>query len=278
MKFLYDKRRAGVLALLTVTLGLFGAGAAFAGGDAEPNAVCRNGTPNETTVPGTSFGFESGTSPSGETGVTVCYSDSLNGTPSQVAGGFVHVRQDQDGDTYLWCAGDPSGDVTANCFSDGYVRTTDPNTGAPGATASAKVILTTTAVGQTGAEVDPAVAANEPYDATTGTGGSAGAGPSTCVYVNGAAPTCPGGFTIAGLTVNEGDAAATFVYNPNGPWVTAGGPGGVGVQLPYGFGVMVGRGTNSSADTVDVSVADQHITEDVGGCYVSYNTNPDTCS
>ena len=257
MRFI-DKKRGGALATLSAfvaSAALVGAGAAWGGVDGEPSSVCRNGTPNETTVPGTSIGFEHGTSPGGETGVTVCYSDTPNGTPSNVAGGFVHARYDQDGDTYGWCVGDPSGDVTANCFSDGYVKTHDPNPASPGGTASAKVIFGNSTVGQTGVE------AGVP-NTTGGTSTPRNTLSNTCVWVNGSTP--PPVASVLGncdadplaVQVATGDVKA----DTTSVCVTSDASGCTrSVPAPY-----VATGGDSFNSTVDADVAGVPVTQDTG--------------
>lgn len=264
MKFLHDKRRAGILALLTALLGaafFFGIGAA----NAAPASPCHDGPwpiPDFQITTGTGpFSTYAGTDiftngPFGPNGAWVCFSPT-GGEPEQ---SFVVATAD---------AGDPTSGPAGATVMAGHCSPAP--VGPPGGWACNYI------AGPTGATVDPTTSANQPYDSTTGTGGSVGAGSGTCVYVNGSpTPECQPGFEVAGLTVNEGDAAVGYAYKLDGGWVTVGGVDVV--QLPYGAGVEVGRGTNSSADTVDGSVAGVDVTADVGGCYVGYNTDSDTCS
>lgn len=241
------------LVIVGIVLGILGVGvtAAFAGGDTDPSYTCRDGL-NETqaTVPGYAVGAEGGQQGPGETGVTVCYSDTPNGSPSNVAGGFFHVRQDQDGETFLWCNADPGAVFTFNCFSAGYVQTTDdedPNT--VGRTVSAQVIVADDTLGETGVQVGPITSVNLPGDATPGSGGSVVVGPGTCTYADGVEDCSPSGTTVAGVTVAE----QHLVPGTNVQQFECVKVNGV-CQVPI-YGAAVEVGSEDQSPTVDATTA-----------------------
>jgi len=174
MKFLHDKRRAGVLALLST---LLGAAALFFGlGAAEATTPCTNTPGNDATLD--AFGLASA------------------GVSTESTTSFTNV----------WVCATPPGTSTE-------ANVTDPNSGTPGKVVYSRhcdshLTTCTTLVNWTGAEVGvPSTSTNAPLNGTTaGSGGSLGSGPGTCAYVNSSTPICPlGGITVAGVTVNEAD-------------------------------------------------------------------------
>lgn len=240
MNFLKDKRRAGALALLGALVGttalMFGVGDAGA-------AVGR------------------------------CDDEPVPGDVWVNAGNQVVVGVDQNtttpGEVTVWACEHVS--PAPATWRDVKVTVGEQNPGAPGGTvdvSSCNGPSCATVLAPTGAEVNPTTSTNLPLLGAAGTGGSAGVGSGTCTYVNSSTPTCPFGFTVAGVTVNESDASVPTTHPNAGGCVTA--PGNPCVTTaPDGFGVGVLKG-NPSADTVTVEVPGRTESKDLGGC-VGFN-------
>lgn len=221
MQFLHDRKRAGVIAVAT---GLLGAAALFFGmGAANAAYPCNDDSaPQDTTVNVNNQTF---------VGVDTNLTTGSPTTP------------------WVWaCAAATGGEgnqrfvvVTANPSSPttGYTVQAGGCTGVvggdpygPGCTYLLK---------STGADV------GNPATSLTTSGSrpnaSAGLGSGTCTYANGT-PTCPvGGFTIAGVTVNEADLIPTVTpYTPTPPCT-----GINNTCIPVGATVEVGQDTSNPA-------------------------------
>ncbi|HVF75630.1 MAG TPA: hypothetical protein VM938_11330 [Acidimicrobiales bacterium] len=235
-----------------------GVGVASAGSDASgtPSRQCRDGAnATQATVPGSSVGFETGPTTPGATGVTVCYSDTANGTPSRATGGYVHARQDQNGATGAQCVGDPGTALTVNCSASGEVTTGDdgnPNT--VGRTVAARVLVTNTAVRTTGAFVEPLVTV-DPWGATTDASATTGNG--TCLFVDGAG-TCTTSVSPFDVRASNGDLAPT---TSTGTYGCVGVNGSCTVPL---VGATATVGHDAVNPTVDGRVLSVSVTRDTG--------------
>jgi hypothetical protein len=172
--------------------------------------------------------------------------------------------------TYV-CAGAPYGESSQVAVA---VSASNPSTSPAGATVQAHQCYTPLPdvwgpcgwlVQPTGAYVDPATTTNAPLNSTTaGSGGTVGLGSGTCVHVNNTSGTCPFGFTVGGVTVNESDALVPTTHPNAGGCVTVG--GSCLTTVPSGMGVNVLSG-DSSNDTVTVQAGPVSRSEDLGGCY-----------
>lgn len=244
MKFLHDKRRAGILAVLGT---LIGAAALILGG----------GAANATSFPCSDDPWGVGT-----------YNDLWatvgSGPSSAFVGADPNVNENGHYATYV-CVGAPNGEASQVAVAAGI---TDPFTSTPGTTAQVFQCYAPLPgdvvdgsgcrwiVEPTGARVDPAVTTNGPGATTSGTGGSVGAGPGTCASVNSTSPTCPGVLTVAGVTVHEGDLPSAQTTSTTPPPACT----GVNNSCPGAF-VIVGGDTGN--DTVETTVAGAPVHRDV---------------
>lgn len=186
MKFLKDKRRAGIIGVLAA---LLGTGSLFIGaGTAQAGYPCNdNPFPQDTNVNVSNTVFVGA-----DTGAT---------NPGNGAG-------------WLWvCVGAPGGEASQKWV---LVTTGDPAQPGPGFTVRAggcTGVLSGDPFGPgctyllepVGANVELVPSPNSPGGGN-GTGGVVRAGPGTCVWLHNTTPFCPvGGITVAGVTVNETD-------------------------------------------------------------------------
>ncbi len=240
MNVLMDKKRAAVVALLTV---LLGTAALFVGaGSAQAFESC-----NDEPFP---HDVQVDVSNGALVGV-----DHTVGSPRPF-GLWVCLRWGTD--TTTW--------------HNAGVNVDDPSPSTPGATAT--VVDCTydycdEPVGATGAEVDPTTTTDAPLSGGTTTGGSAGIGSGTCVYADGT-PTCPvTSTTLVSVTVNEADVA--IGTHPNTGCVTAVGNPCV-TTVPTGMGVSYLKGDPAN-DTVTAEVAGIPHSQDLGDC-AGVNSGP----
>lgn len=251
-------KRILVIAGIVVALACSGAGMAWAGSSitGTPSYQCRDGAnATQATVPGYGIGVETGPSTPGSTGATVCYSDTANGTPSRVTGGYVHARQDQSGATSAKCMGDPGTAVTVNCSGSGSVTTSDDSDpDSVGRTVAAQVIVTNTALRTTGAFVDPSIVA-DPWGSTADA--AAGTGNGTCFYVDGNG-TCATSTNVAYGSVSNGDVTPT---TSTGTYGCVGVNGSCTVPL---VGATATVGSDATNSTVDMVVLGTGVTRDTG--------------
>lgn len=252
MKSLHDRKRTGVVALLSVFLGaaalFFGVGAAHAGYPCNDDSA-----PQDTT---------------------------LNVNNQTFVGVDTNLTTGSPTTPWVWACAAATGGEGSQKF---VVVTANPTGSAPGYTVQAGGCTgvvggdpygpgCTYLVKPTGAQADPVVTPNAPGGSTAGSGASAATGPTTCTWINGAM-SCPGSLTLGGVTVNEGDASVPGVHTTPGSCVTVG--GGCPATVPSGAGVDAFEG-DSSNDTVTVEVLGSRTSRDLGDCYVGVNA-PSAC-
>jgi hypothetical protein len=250
MRFLHDKRRAGVVAVIGAVVGsaalFFGLGAAQAGYPCNDQPA-----PQDTTV-----------NVSNEVYVGVDITPSLY--PAQ----------------WAWvCVGAPGGEANQKFVA---VTVSDPyGGGSPGLIVESGGCTgivggqgyppgCTYLVRPVGFDANPFVGIDVPVadgTGTTGAGGSAG----TCLWLESTTPDCSVGATITNVTIAEGDVSANPMTNPGGCVTAAGNP--CLVTAPAGAGVSIAKGDPGRA-TVDGTLAGAvPITFDAGQC-VGYNAPP----
>jgi hypothetical protein len=241
MKFLHDRRTAGVLALLSATIGaaalFFGIAPAHAGYPCNDQPA-----PQDTHV-----------NISNEVFVGV---DTNPGVFSN----------------WVWvCAGAPGGEGNQRFV---VVTAADPSGGGgPGMTVQSGGCTgvvggqgfppgCTYLVRPVGFDTSPWTGVDLPADGNGVTG--AGAGTGTCLWLESTSATCPfGGVTIATASVAEGDVSLT--WGTNSGCVTAAGNPCI-TTAPNGAGVSVAKG-DPWRPTVDATVASTvPVTVDVGQC------------
>ncbi|HEX2039399.1 MAG TPA: hypothetical protein VHF47_06660 [Acidimicrobiales bacterium] len=246
--------------IVGLVLGLCAAGLLTGAGSAHAGAPC-----NDQSWPVPDFNITTGTGPFstyagsdvytngpfGNNGFWVCASPT-HGEPAQ---SYVVVTAQ---------AGDPTSGPAGGSIQAGHCSPAP--VGSPGGWACNYLLA------PTGPSIAPAVSPNAPLDSTAGSGGSVGTGGGTCVQVDGSPPTCHfGGLTLAGVTVNEGDASVGTHTTSN--CVTVG--GGCPTTVPTGVGVDAFEGDPGN-DTLTVTVAGNSDSRDLGDCYVGVNA-PSSC-
>ena len=220
------RKRAGVIALLTVVIGAAGLMTGTSAAHAAPATPCNDDSfPKDVLIDqsGVTFvGTDVFTNPTfGPHGVWVCVAP-VGGEPAQdFVVATVHLS-------------DP---VSGN--AGGTVEVSQcglPSTGAPGGWGCFFIAAPT---GANIAAVSLVPAADAPlFDGNGTSGASSGSGAGTCVYANGTA-VCPLGATAGGASVNEAD-----VIDLNTP-----GTGCIGINsicLVNNTGVGVGRDGGST--------------------------------
>ena len=253
MKFLHDKRRAGVIAVLGT---LIGAAALIVGG----------GAANATSFPCSDDPWGVGT-----------YNDlwvTVGSGPNQVfVGADPNVNENRHYATYV-CVGAPHGEASQVALAVGI---TEPTTSPAGVTAQAFQCYAPLPgdvvdgsgcrwiVEPTGAQVDPAASTNGPGATTPGTGGSVGTGSGTCAYVNSTSPICPGATTLAAVTIHEGDLPSARTTSTTPPPQCT----GVNNSCPGAYVIVGGDPGNN---TIDTTVAGAPVNRDVPRNCVQVNS------
>lgn len=248
-------KRIVIVVLVLLGVGAAGVTAAHAGNQG-PSTWCTSGDGSETDVPNPAVGLSADywSNWNGWRLATVCYSTTPTGSSApEAAGGAFRVGYRQDTtweeSVGVWCFGDRTASTMATVDCEGLIWTTDDwDYSTLGRSASGRMQVgaaSPVGIARTGVDIrlpdiTTSTSPSKPAAATSAVSG-------TCIWVNGSA-NCPGGGTVAGVSVATGDIGVSTRTVSGGCVGALGNP--CITTVPSGVAVTAGGG-DAANPTVD---------------------------